>query len=114
MQDKTAFDVWCLINPDFRQIAKRVIFGSRPELTRPEITKEINTHINASKPMLIATGKRLRYWKSLVNQKPPWAHELHLYQSGFAPESEDTAFCEIHSLHYDKGITCPICSGIHI
>ncbi len=111
MKKKTAFDVWCLVHPDYRQQARRYIAGNRPDLSRSQVTEELNAHINASTPMLIARGKKLRYWVSLSNTRPPWARELHLYQEGFGPTVGETIFCDRHVCRHDAAKSCPICTG---
>ncbi len=113
VQEKLTFDVWCLINPNYRQIVRRVIGNNRRDLARGQLVEDINTHINANKPILLAHGKKLRYWESLTQTKPPWANELYLYQEGHGPESEHTDLCQEHGLHFSGGGECPICAGTH-
>ena len=113
MTDRTAFDIWCLVQPDYRQIAKRYMCGTRPDLTKVEIGETINTHINARKPLLIARGKKYRFWVSMTKTQPPWAIELHLYQEGFGPETGDTVTCAEHTYHHDANAGCQICADTH-
>lgn len=107
MQEKVSFDVWCLVNADFRQIAKRVLIGNRRDLTSAEVVSQLNDHINADTPMLLAQAKKLRYWNSLIGNMPPWAREVYLYVHGLTPADKGISKCDTHQVHHNG--VCPLC-----
>lgn len=111
MQERVLFDVYCLVNADYRQIAKRVLNSNRNDLSATEVAKQLNDHINANTPMLLAKGKKIRYWNSLMKNMPPWANEVYLYVEGLSPDSENLTMCEEHKLYHLADSPCPLCEA---